>query len=63
MTLSGVAAYAAPELISGEEASVGVDVYALGVVMWEVYTECRPWSQERSVNNIFTLVLHCALFS
>ena len=57
MTLTGVAAYAAPELISGEEASTAVDVYALGVVMWEFYMEQRPWSQQRTVNNIFSLVM------
>ena len=38
------------------QASSAVDVYALGVVMWEVYMEQRPWSQEHTVNDIFAQV-------
>jgi serine/threonine protein kinase len=33
----------APEIIAGDPASKASDVYALGIVMWEVLTWAVPW--------------------
>lgn len=41
-------AYAAPEQIRGDTISVATDVYALGVLLYEVLAECRPWTETGS---------------
>jgi serine/threonine-protein kinase len=39
--------YASPEQILGESIGVASDVYSLGVVLFELVTECRPYQLER----------------
>ncbi len=44
--LLGIAAtpnYAAPEQLRGEAASVASDIYALGIVLFELLANARPW--------------------
>ena len=41
--LAGTPAWMAPEIINGEPESQAVDVYSLGVVMWELVTGRRPF--------------------
>ena len=40
--LGGTPAYMAPELWKGEKPSVASDIYALGVVLWELHSGERP---------------------
>ncbi len=48
-TISGTPAYMAPEQLSGEPATVQSDLYALGLVMYELFTGKRAHSA-RSMN-------------
>jgi hypothetical protein len=41
--LAGTPAYMAPELLDGQPATVQSDLYALGLVLYELYTGKRPW--------------------
>lgn len=40
----GTLGYAAPEVLNGEPATVGSDVYSLGVVLYEALAGCRPFA-------------------
>ena len=44
----GTPAYMAPELFDGKRASVQSDLYALGLILYELHTGKRPW-EARSV--------------
>jgi serine/threonine protein kinase len=33
----------APEVFSKKQYSTAADVFSLGVVLWEIFTSCRPW--------------------
>ena len=41
--VAGTPAYMAPELFDGQSASVQSDLYALGLVLYELHTGKRPW--------------------
>ena len=41
--LAGTPAYMAPELFDGRQATVQTDLYALGLVLYELHTGKRPW--------------------
>ncbi|QNQ09789.1 serine/threonine protein kinase [Sphingomonas alpina] len=51
--------YAAPEQLGGGTATVAADVYALGVILFELVTGAGPWHREgASVPSIIRRVLH-----
>ena len=40
----GTAPYSAPEVLLGKELDEGADVFAFGVIVWEMYARTRPWA-------------------
>jgi len=42
-TISGSPAYMAPEQIKGDDLSFAVDTWGMGVMLWEMMTNTKPW--------------------
>jgi len=51
-------AYAAPEQVRGDSLTTAVDVYALGVVLYELLTGARPFEPRRSARELRELILN-----
>ncbi|HJF14862.1 MAG TPA: protein kinase [Enteractinococcus helveticum] len=49
MALMGTVSYMSPELVTGEQADKRSDVYALGIMIFEMLTGQRPFSGESAV--------------
>lgn len=49
MALMGTVSYMSPELVTGEQADERSDVYALGIVIFELLTGQRPYKGESAV--------------
>ncbi|MCU0866261.1 MAG: protein kinase [Planctomycetes bacterium] len=58
--LAGSIAYTAPEILRGEPASPKSDLYALGVVLYEVTTSVHPFAAATSPDAMFDAHLHRA---
>lgn len=50
MALMGTVSYMSPELVTGEQADERSDVYALGILLFEMLTGKRPFSGESAVS-------------
>jgi len=59
-TISGSPAYMSPEQLQGRDLTLKVDVWALGVIMWELLNEDIPWS-DRNCNDRKALAKHVAV--
>ena len=44
----GTPYYVAPEVLTHQQASRASDVYAMGIIMWEMYTGLTPWLYSHS---------------
>lgn len=49
MALMGTVSYMSPELVTGEQADERSDVYALGILIFEMLTGTRPYTGESAV--------------
>ena len=54
--ITGTVAYLAPELILGRRATASTDIFAVGVVLYELATGRRPFYAETSVELLATIV-------
>ncbi|RGB41549.1 kinase-like domain-containing protein [Rhizophagus diaphanus] len=53
----GVIPYIAPEIFKGSAFSKETDVYCMGMIMWELTTGCKPFSNvEHDINLIFKIL-------
>jgi len=53
----GVLPYMAPELLSGGIYSKATDIYALGMIMWELTTGCKPFASiEHDIQLIYQII-------
>lgn len=50
MALMGTVSYMSPELVTGEQADERSDVYALGILLFEMLTGKRPYAGESAVS-------------
>jgi serine/threonine protein kinase len=50
--------YMAPELIHHRKFSRGSDVWAFGVILWEMLTGCSPYSYIRDADGIAIAYVH-----
>ena len=56
-TTMGTPGYMAPEQVRGETVTKAVDIYAFGVVLWEMFTGVRAFSGD-TLDRVFYMVLN-----
>jgi uncharacterized protein YjbI with pentapeptide repeats/tRNA A-37 threonylcarbamoyl transferase component Bud32 len=56
-TIMGTFDYMAPEQLVGEKITAASDIYALGVIMYEMFTGHRPYSAE-SIDEWINVIVH-----
>ncbi len=59
-TTMGTPGYMAPEQVRGENVTKAVDIYAFGVVLWEMFTGTRAFSGD-TLDRVFYMVLNESL--
>lgn len=57
MTLCGTPFWVAPEVFRGEPYSSSVDVYAFGIVLWELFCFKKPYENQDAVNLPYLVAL------
>lgn len=57
MTLCGTPSWVAPEIFRGEAYSSAVDVYAFGIVLWELFCFQKPYENKDPVNLPYLVAL------
>ena len=60
---TGTPIYMAPEQLRGEEISIQTDLYALGLVLYEIYTGKRPFTMESAAEAARSRQTWCPLLS
>jgi eukaryotic-like serine/threonine-protein kinase len=53
----GTPYYMAPEQVRGEEVTASTDIYAFGIVLFELFTGCKAFNGE-TVDQVFYAILH-----
>jgi len=52
----GTVGYMAPELVEGENADGRADIFALGIMMWEMLSGQRPFSKKSSIDTLHAIL-------
>ncbi|KAI9026341.1 kinase-like domain-containing protein [Hyaloraphidium curvatum] len=55
-TIAGTPYYLAPELVRGEAYDSGVDIWALGCLVWQVLTGETPFQSSRTFEELYTSI-------
>jgi serine/threonine protein kinase len=46
----------APEVMQGRDITEKCDVYAFGIVLWELFTGLEPFAEYRSINSFLEAI-------
>jgi serine/threonine protein kinase len=54
----GTPLYMAPEVMLKDEITPKVDIYSIGIIMWEMYTRQDPFSNHDDYDTFVNAVVH-----